>query len=133
MLDLITKFLSERFLADVVHLDFFKAFNRFTHRRLIQKLKGYVIKEDHFKWIESFLSGCLQRVVLDDFISDWVEVTSEVPQGSIMDPLMFVIFINDLPEMIEDYCKLYTNDSKIIRIIEDESSVDSLQRDINSV
>ena len=52
-----------------------------------------------------------------DVVSDWAEVTSGVLQGSVLGPLMFVIFINDLSEVIEDYCKLYADDSKIIRII----------------
>ena len=65
------------------------------HRRLIYKLKGYGIKEDLLKWIESFLSVRRQRVVLDDVVSVWEGVTSEVPQGSVMGPLMFLIFINE--------------------------------------
>ena len=64
--------------------------------------------------------------------SEFEEVTSRVPQESLLVYLMCVVFINDLPEMIEDYCKLNAEDSKIIRIIEDESS-DNLQRNIDSV
>ena len=73
------------------------------------------------------------RVVLGDVDSSWMEVTSGVPQGSVLGPLVFVIFINDLPEVIEGYCKLYVDDSKIIRVIEDDSSAEYLQRDIDSV
>ena len=79
------------------------------------------------KWIEFFLSRTRQRVFLDD-VSDWVEVTSGVPQGSVLGPLMFVAFINDSPKVIEGYCKLNADDIKIIRIIKDESNVESLQK-----
>ena len=74
-----------------------------------------------------------QRVVLGDISSSWVNVTSGFPQRSVLGPLMFVMFINDLPEGIEGYCKLYVDDSKIIRVIEDDSIADTLQRDIDLV
>ena len=132
-LDLITKSLSEGFSVVIVYLDFIKAFDMVPHQRLIQKLKGYGIKDDLLKWVQSFLSERRQRVVLGDISSSWANVTSGVPQGSVLGPLMFVMFKNDLPEVIEGFCKLYADDSKIIRVIEDDSSADILQRDIDSV
>ena len=61
------------------------------------------------------------------------DVTGGVPKGSVLGPLLFVLFIIDLPDLIEGFCKLYADDIKIIRIIEDESSAESLQRDIDLV
>ena len=74
-----------------------------------------------------------QRVVLGDISSSWVNITSGFPQGSVLGPLMFVMFMNNLPEVIESYCKFYEDDTKIIRVIEDDSIDDTLQRDIDSV
>ena len=104
-----------------------------SHQRLIQKLEGYGIYYDLLIWIDSFLNGRRQRVVLDDEVSDWVEVTSRVSQWSVLAPLMFEVFINDLPKVTEGYCKLYADESKIIRNIEYESHVESLHKDIDSV
>ena len=68
------------------------------------------------KWVQSFLSERSQRVVLGDIASSWVDVTGGVPQGSVLSPLMFFIFINDLPEVIEGYYKLYADDSEISKL-----------------
>ena len=94
---------------------------------------GNGIKENLLKCVQSILIERHQRVVLGDIASSWVDVKMRVPQGSVRGPLMFVIFINYLPEVIEGYYKLYAGDRTIIRNIEDESSADSLQRDIDSV
>ena len=88
-LDLITKSLAEGFSVDVVYLDFLKAFDMVPYPRLIQKLEGYGIKDDLLKWVESFFSGRHQRVVLGDVVLDWVEISSGVPQGSLLGPLMY--------------------------------------------
>ena len=69
-MDLIIKSLSEGFSVDVVYLDFLKAFDMVQHRRLIQKIEGYVVMEDLLKWIESFLSGRRSRAVLGDVVSE---------------------------------------------------------------
>ena len=92
----------------------------------LRYLREFEIDSVFFEWAppKSWFRGCS---------TSWSDVTSRVPRGSILGPLIFVIFINDLPEVIEGYCKIYADDSKIIRAIEDESSAESLQRDIDSL
>ena len=85
-LDLITKPLSEGFSVDIVYLDFLKAFDLVSHRRLIQKLTGYGIKYDLLKWVQSFLSERRQSVVLSDISSSWLNVTSGFLKWSLLGP-----------------------------------------------
>jgi hypothetical protein len=132
-LDIVTKAVANGLSVDVIYLDFLKAFDMVPHKRLLLKLRGYGVKGDLLNWFESFLKDRRQRVILGDVVSDWEKVTSGVPQGSVLGPLLFVIFINDLPSILENYCKLYADDSKIIAIIKDELSNESLQKDIDSV
>ena len=122
--------------VDMIYLDFEKAFDKVPHMRLLHKLKGYGIEGNVLKWIESFLTGRRQRVVLGEVESDWCEVTSSVPQGSVLGPVLFVIYINDMPEVMTNMCKLYADDSKIMaKINNDNPDADAmgLQDDIDNI
>ena len=72
-------------------------------------------------------------MVNGDNSSEWVEVTSSVPQGSVLDSLLFTIFINDLPENIKNQCKLYADDCKLIGVIENEGDREQIQGDIDKL
>ena len=72
------------------------------------------------RWIEAFLTGRRHRVSLDSELSDWVYVKSGIPQGSVLGPILFVVFINDMPRVIKNCCKLFADDAKIYSAIQSE-------------
>ena len=93
--------------VDVIYVDFKKAFDKVPHERLLIKLKAYGITSKLLNWIHSFLKGRKQRVTINGFKSTWTDVVSGVPQGSVLGPVFFLIYINDLPQMLSNPCLLY--------------------------
>jgi hypothetical protein len=131
--DLVTTLMSERKPIDIVFIDFAKAFDKVPHGRLILKLRGLGIREPLIGWLEAFLRGREQRVVMGDYVAEWVDVLSGVAQGSVLGPTLFAAFVNDLPSGLSCTCKLYADDLKIIARVESEMDIRSLQADLDAL
>ena len=100
----------------IVSLDLSKAFDSINHQLLINKLQKLNLSSSALKWISSYLSNRKQRTKFEKFTSEQVEVKSGVPQGSILGPLLFLTFTNDLPLVFKDKCKImsYADDTQLI-------------------
>ena len=119
--------------VDCIYMDFQKAFDKVPHKRLISKLRSYCLDDRVICWIQDFLSNRKQQVVVNGATSDWKSVTSGVPQGSVLGPVLFVIYINDLPSVIHSDVYLFADDTKIFRIIEKDTDTAHLQADLQSM
>ena len=113
---------------DIIFTDFSKAFDSVPHKRLMVKLEGYGINGDILRWIRSFLTGRTQCVNVDGVRSMWKKVLSGIPQGSVLGPILFVIFINDLPEdVLFNFCKMFADDCKLYGAV---NQVNLMQSDL---
>jgi len=119
--------------VSVIYLDFKKAFDRVPHKRLIIKLASLGISGKLLEWIREWLNNRYQRVVINGTNSDWISVLSGVPQGSVLGPILFIIYINDLDENIKNAIFKFADDTKLIGKVGDTELTDILQDDLNKL
>ena len=117
--------------VDAIYLDFQKAFDNVPHHRLFTKLKGYGISGNILEWIKNFLSERKQKVVLNGSNSKWTDVTSGIPQRSVLGPILFTIYINDLSDVVQNVAKLFADDIKLYAAVNNTNDVIKLQGDID--
>ena len=130
--DTITDLLENDVNVDTVYLDFSKAFDKVDHSILLLKLKNFGIPEKTLKWIESFITGRIQKVTVNSILSDPVIVASGVPQGSVLGPLLFLIMISDIDENIKySILSSFADDTRLLKQINDFLDVLKLQHDLN--
>lgn len=120
-------------LADCIFLDFSKAFDKVSHKLLLHKLSILNLDHNVLKWIESFLVNRSQFVTANDHNSPLSIVQSGVPQGSVLGPLLFLIYINDLTSVVTSNIHLFADDCVIFREITSPQDITTLQADLNNV
>lgn len=135
MMDEWTELLEDGGQIDTLYTDLEKAFDKVPHKLLCHKLLLYGFDKQILSWIEAFLKCRMQRVRVGNSYSEWIPVISGIPQGSVLGPVLFIIYINDLVycggEDLNIY--LYADDAKIFRYIREKEDCQFLQDDINKV
>ena len=125
--------LNRRSQVDVAVLDFAKAFDKVPHQRLIKKLRYYNLNANVVGWIESFLSNRTQRVIIDGHTSTEAPVLSGVPQGTVLGPLLFLIFINDIATNVTSSIRLFADDCLVYRETRNQQQCELLQKDLDEL
>ena len=132
-LEEITKWVDDGSPVDVIYLDFQKAFDKVPHQRLISKLKSHGMGNSIINWIEQWLTDRRQRVVVDGEVSSWKPVLSGVPQGSVLGPILFLVYINDLEEGVSGKILKFADYTKLFRKVKEIGDKQNLQDDIDKL
>ena len=127
------KNINSKHQTDVIMLDFSKAFDRVDHKKLLYKLDFYGIRGNTHQWIEGFLTGRSQVVSVNGYQSSPADVLSGVPQCSVLGPVVFLLFINDIGEGINSTFRLFADNCVLYRCIESSQDQLILQEDLQKM
>jgi len=135
VLDIWTEILDQGGTIDTIYCDFMKAFDKVPHHRLLFKVEQYGIRGNILGWIKDFLSNRTQEIIINENRSKPANVTSGIPQGSVLGPILFVLYINDLPEVVDKdtFIFLFADDTKAFRQIKTQQDNIQLQKDIDNM
>ena len=125
--------LEENEQMDAILLDFSKAFDKVSHQCLAIKLDHYGIRGNLLQWIKSFLANRTQQVLVEGHTSSPAPVTSGVPQGTVLGPLLFLIYINDLPLKVSSTTRLFADNILLYRRIKSQEDARILQEDLDKL
>ena len=125
--------LDKKHQQDLIVLDFSKAFDRVPHQRLLRKLDHYWVRCTSFDWIRAFLTHMTQQVTVEGATSDSVEVLSGVPQETVLELLLSLVFINDLPDCVQSETRLLADDCILYRLIKNQNDCNILEDDLISL
>lgn len=130
--NMITEYDANRAI-DIIYLDFQKAFDKVPHKKLLTKVRALGVNGNLEKWIENWLRNRKQRVVINGETSDWTNVTSGVPQGSVMGPLLFLIYINDIDTGIVSKISKFADDTKLGANVSTDKGIEGLRSDLQKL
>ena len=130
-IETVTQYLDDGQPIDLVYLDFAKAFDKVPFARLFKKLELHGIRGQTLDWIKQWLNNRRQRVSVNKTFSEWDEVTSGVPQGSVLGPILFLVYINDIDSGLISKLSKFADDSKLCKNVLLDSDRDALQQDLD--
>ena len=132
--DFISKTFDDKHQTHTIYTDFKKAFDLVPHHLLLHKLsKQFGVEGVLFNWFKSYLDGRKQRVIINGVTSDWYNVTSGVPQGSILGPTLFLLYVNDISKCIRNSeLLLFADDAKLFKEIRSHNDCLFLQKDVDA-
>ena len=113
-----------------IFCDVSKAFDKVWHRGLLYKLKKYGINGNLHKWFESYICNRHQRVINEGSKSTWMTTSAGVPQGSVLGPYLFLLYVNDIVEKINTNIRLFADDTTLFTVIENQESIQLLNEDL---
>ena len=129
----VTDYIDKGYPVDALYLDFQKAFDKVLHCRLIARLKSLGIDCKIASWIRSWLNGRQQRVIINGSVSDWSLVKSSFPQGSVLGPLLFIIFINYLDDGISGIILTFADNTKSMGKVRRVDEFEKLRGDLKTL
>ena len=119
--------------VDILFLDYSKAFDTVPHARLINQVESFGVGGEALRWIKSFLTGREQQVIANNCGSSWQPVKSGIPQGSVLGPVLFSLFVNDVPSLTTNSVTMFADDTKLHAALTDPNTSITLQDDLNKL